>query len=201
MKTLSCINLISIILKITKMKTFKKLILISNILFATLTINAQHFISANEIASLNAASVKAYLSSSGWDTSPMTINGVVSYKITYNTTDVFGEPTVASGALYVPQIDCDTVPMVSYQHGTVFHKAEVPSNNYDRAQGLLYSGNGYITTLPDYLGMGVNPGIHPYVHWESEATASIDLIRAAREFLMDSLQIREIGRASCRERV
>ncbi|HZK07064.1 MAG TPA: T9SS type A sorting domain-containing protein, partial [Bacteroidales bacterium] len=29
------------------------------------------------------------------------------------------------------------------------------------------------------------------VHWESEATASIDLIRAAREFLMDSLQIRD----------
>ena len=37
--------------------------------------------------------------------------------------------------------------------------------------------------------MGDNPGIHPYVHWESEATASIDLIRASREFLMDSLEI------------
>ena len=173
------------------MKTFKKLVLISTILFTTLTINAQYFISANKIASLNAASVETYLSTSGWDTSPMTINAVVSYKITYNTTDVFGEPTVASGALYVPQFDCDTMPLVSWQHGTEYHKAHVPSNNYERGSGLFYSGNGYITTLPDYLGMGVNPGIHPYVHWESEATASIDLIRAAREFLNDTLSIRD----------
>jgi hypothetical protein len=81
------------------------------------------------------------------------------------------------------------MPLVSYQHGTQYDKMVVPSNNYYIGRGLLYSGNGYITTLPDYLGMGVNPGIHPYVHWESEATASIDLMRAAREFLLDTLQI------------
>ena len=43
----------------------------------------------------------------------MILNGVISYKITYNTIDVFGDPTIASGALYVPQIECDTLPFVS----------------------------------------------------------------------------------------
>ena len=172
------------------MKNFKELILATNLLLFTLTLNSQYLVSATELSSLSAPLVEAYLNSHGWDTSPMTINGVTSYKIIYNTTDVHGDPTVASGALYVPQL-CDTMPLVSYQHGTEFHKAHVPSNNYVRDRGLLYSGNGFITTMPDYLGMGVNPGIHPYVHWESEATASIDLIRAAREYLMDELHIRD----------
>ena len=170
------------------MKNLNKLLFVANLLLISSTINAQYLVTATQIASLSASSVEAYLISWGWDTSPMTLNGVISYKITYNTTDVFGNPTVASGALYVPQL-CDTMPWVSNQHGTEFEKLTVPSNNYYRADGLFFAGNGYITTLPDYLGMGVNLGIHPYVHWESEATASIDLIRAAREYLSDTFQI------------
>lgn len=170
------------------MRNLIKLLIVSTMLLITSATNAQYLISASEITSLNAASVEAYLIVHGWDTSPMTINAVISYKIIYNTTDVHGNPTVASGALYLPQIDCDTIPLVSYQHQTETEKSTVPSNNYYRDRGLLYSGNGYITTMPDYLGLGDNPGIHPYIHWESEATASIDLIRAAREFLMDSFQ-------------
>ena len=150
---------------------------------------AQYLVSATHMYTYSDTDVQGYLNQGGWDTSPMNLNGVISYSITYNTTDVFGNPTIASGALYVPQL-CDLLPLVSWQHGTQFNKMNVPSNEYYyETRGLLYSGNGYITTLPDYLGMGVNPGIHPYVHWESEATASIDLIRAAREFLLDTLQI------------
>lgn len=172
------------------MKKYKKILFAASvsILLISSTINAQHLVSATEIANLSASAVEAYLISWGWDTSPMTLNGVISYKITYNTTDVFGEPTVASGALYIPQL-CDTLPWVSYQHGTEFKKTSVPSNNFFRENALFYSGNGYITTLPDYLGLGDNPGHHPYIHWKSEATASIDLIRAAKEFLFDSFQI------------
>jgi acetyl esterase/lipase len=149
---------------------------------------AQYLVSATHMYTISASDVLNYLNNQGYDTSSMTLNAVISYTITYNTTDVFGNPTIASGALYVPQLG-DLLPLVSYQHGTEFNKSEVPSNGYYWVPGLLYSGNGYITTLPDYLGMGVNPGIHPYVHWESEATASIDLMRAAREYLLDTLQI------------
>ena len=173
------------------MKNSKKLLFVSNLLLITSFLNAQHFISATEIGNRNISKVQANLIWLGWDTSTMTLNAVKSYKILYNTTDVHGNPTIASGALYVPQTSRNTMPLISWQHGTVFQKSAVPSNNYSKGVGLLYSGNGYISTMPDYLGLGDNLGIHPYIHWESEATASIDLIRAAREFLRDSLQIRD----------
>ena len=34
-----------------------------------------------------------------------------------------------------------------------------------------------------------SPGLHPYVHGESEATASIDMIRAAREFIVSNTSL------------
>jgi pimeloyl-ACP methyl ester carboxylesterase len=43
-------------------------------------------------------------------------------------------------------------------------------------------GVGFLTVAPDYLGLGDSPGFHPYVHAETEATASVDMLRAAREF-------------------
>jgi len=150
---------------------------------------AQYLVSSTQIAVRNESQVQDFLMVYGFDTDSMQLNGVKTYKITYSTTDVFGNPTIASGALYVPQLDCNELPFVSFQHGTEFEKLSVPSTGRYTDRGLMYSGNGYITTLPDYLGLGDNPGIHPYIHWESEATASIDLIRAAREFLNDSLQI------------
>ena len=42
---------------------------------------------------------------------------------------------------------------------------------------------------PITLGMGDSPGLHPYVHGESEATASVDMIRAAREFITNDLNL------------
>ena len=116
---------------------------------------AQYFVSATHMYTYSNTEVQGYLDAGGWDTSSMTLSGVISYSITYNTTDVFGNPTIASGALYVSQCG-NRMPLVSYQHGTQFIKSEVPSNEYYyETRGLLYSGNGYITTLPDYLGMGV----------------------------------------------
>jgi len=169
----------------------KKLLLAVSLILMTSFVNAQYLVSATELLSKNGSQIKNILNYWGWETDTMTFNGAVMYKITYNTTDVFGEPTVASGALFVPLISCDTLPFVSYQHGTEFEKIAVPSNTYGYTTGLFFSGNGYIATMPDYLGMGDNPGLHPYVHWESEATASIDLIRAAREYLNDILLIRD----------
>ena len=101
----------------------KKLLFTISIALLASSVYAQHFISATEFYNGNAHQVQTYLNNDGWDTSPMTINGVIGYKIIYKTTDVFGNPTIASGALYVPQIDCDTLPFVSWQHGTVFEKS------------------------------------------------------------------------------
>ena len=167
----------------------------SKLLFTAITfvmgfqlLQAQYLVSATQMEDRTIAQIQTVLDNGGWDTNSMVLNPVISYSITYNTTDVLGNPTIASGALYVPQL-CDVLPLVSYQHGTQFNSAWVPSTGYFEDRGLLYAGNGFITTLPDYLGMGVNAGMQHYFHSETEATASIDLIRASKEFLLNSLQI------------
>jgi len=107
------------------------------------------------------------------------------YKLTYNTVDVQGNETVASGSIAIPSnSECASMPIAVYCHGTVLRQNDVPSE--DNTEGFLskvFASTGYITVAPDYLGLGENAGFHPYVHAESQATATIDLIRAAREFL------------------
>lgn len=107
------------------------------------------------------------------------------YRITYTTTDTDGEPTVASGALTVPVSNsCNAFPMVAYCHGTVLRRFDVPSEqNFEGLLAVALASAGYITVAPDYVGLGEDEGVHPYVHAESQATATLDLISAAREFL------------------
>ncbi|MEL7122137.1 MAG: T9SS type A sorting domain-containing protein [Bacteroidota bacterium] len=104
------------------------------------------------------------------------------YKITYTTKDVFGEETVASGLVVVPEIEGFALPTTVYQHGTVFDRAAVPSNNVGEAfVGQVLAGSGYVAVLPDYLGLGDNPGIHPYLHADTEASVAIDMLFAVEE--------------------
>ncbi|MFK7950406.1 MAG: T9SS type A sorting domain-containing protein [Saprospiraceae bacterium] len=114
------------------------------------------------------------------------LNGVDEYKVVYNTVDVNGNPTIASGAMYIPH-SCDNFPMSVYQHGTQFDPEVVPSRG-EEPIGLAFAGFGFATIAPDYLGMGDNDiNIHPYLHAESQATVATDLLRAARSFIADSL--------------
>jgi hypothetical protein len=109
-------------------------------------------------------------------------NGIEIHRILYATVDPFGQPTVASGALVLPLVDC-SFPLAAYMHGTILDREDVPSRLSDEiVVGYFLGGTGYVTVLPDYLGLGDGPGPHPYIHARSEATASIDMLRAAREF-------------------
>lgn len=111
-------------------------------------------------------------------------NEVAMYIVRYKTNDINGNLDTASGALMVPlNRPCAAYPLMNYNHGTVFEKMEVPSRFYEVDAGLLWASHGFIATMPDYLGMGDARGIHPYQHAESEATATVDFIRAAREYL------------------
>jgi hypothetical protein len=75
------------------------------------------------------------------------------------------------------------LPVVSYAHGTTLQKDDVPSKLSDeRYIGVAFATAGYAAALPDYLGLGDSPGFHPYHHAESEATATIDLLRATRSY-------------------
>jgi len=117
------------------------------------------------------------------------------YYVLYNTVNTEGNATQASGAFMVPVTDsCNYFPYVSFQHGTVLRKNDVPSrNNSEAIVGHYFATLGYVVSMPDYLGLGDNGGLHPYVHSESEATATVDLIRACREYMQDSLGISDNG--------
>lgn len=109
------------------------------------------------------------------------------YKVLYNTVDGNGNPTVASGGFAVPQsTDCEGFPMAVYQHGTVLNKEDVPSRDAGAFSiEKSWASKGFYVAAPDFIGMGDNPGLHPYLHAESEATAARDLIRAGREILQE----------------
>ena len=112
------------------------------------------------------------------------------YKLVYNTVDTQGQPTLASGAIAVPSSTCETLPLLAYCHGTVLRKQDIPSaENGESLIGKLFAGGGYVSIMPDYIGLGESSGLHPYVHAESQATATLDMIRAAREFLSTELDI------------
>jgi len=82
------------------------------------------------------------------------------YKMMYNTIDVHGNPTIASGAFVVPSnTNCADFPMDPYNHGTALPKNDVPSNdNQEEIVVKVFAAGGYFVCMPDYLGMGGGPG-------------------------------------------
>lgn len=112
--------------------------------------------------------------------------GVQAYKIIYATTDAKGQSTQASGLITVPELEGYAFPLICYQHGTVWEKEDIPSNLSEETDvAWLLGSNGYVAVLPDYLGFGESPGIHPYLHADSEAGVAIDMLYAARELALE----------------
>lgn len=108
-------------------------------------------------------------------------NGIKVYKVLYQTPDVQGVPDTASGVLVLPDIE-EPLPIVAYHHGTTSPKENVPSRESFIVAELYFAGKGYVTTSADFLGLGDSRGFHPYLHAATQASASIDLIRAAQIF-------------------
>lgn len=111
---------------------------------------------------------------------------VASYAVVYETVDAHGEVTRASGAISLPVRPFAPLPVVSYQHGTSVRRIDVPSaSENERIIGIAFAATGYLAAMPDYLGLGESPGLHPYVHAATSATAVVDMLRAATDFATD----------------
>ncbi len=103
----------------------------------------------------------------------------------YQTIDPMGNPIQASGLVVIPN-SSNAKPLLSFAHGTILNKNDVPSMaGGGREAGLLYGSEGYVTVLADFIGLGSSEGLHPYMHAESEATASIDMLRATQHLCKD----------------
>jgi hypothetical protein len=74
---------------------------------------------------------------------------------------------------------------VFYGHGTQVFRGNAPSvthDSWETAAPITYASAGFAAVAPDYLGLGLGPGQHPWMHVPSEVTASVDLLRAARTY-------------------
>lgn len=140
------------------------------------------------------ADVDAFLTSDHFD--PGTDRyGVRTYRLVYRTTSATGKPTVASGLLALPLNGAKRLSTVEFDHGTEIYKTDAPSTSDDvfsQGPSLTFASAGFAAVAPDYLGLGVGPGSHPWMDVPSETTASIDLLRAARTLVTQ--QGRELNR-------
>lgn len=109
-------------------------------------------------------------------------------KLVYYTVDPDGFLVKASGTIMIP-IGTDHLPLLSFHHGTETKRDLVVSSNPLIAEGvaaMIMASRGFVTCIPDYLGLGESYIIHPYLYASSSADASIDLLRAARKFCQEN---------------
>lgn len=103
------------------------------------------------------------------------------------------KPTIASGLIAIPETGNATMPVVSYQHGTVFSKTEVPSmleQSYEtRIEVAQFAGNGYILIAADYFGKGISEETDSYTVKESTQQACLDMYKAAH-YVTEALGIK-----------
>jgi hypothetical protein len=103
------------------------------------------------------------------------------YKINYTTKTINLELDTASGLYCVPLDENAVFPIMIYDHGTVDNRHAVPSEDYNsQIFPVIFASQGYMCVAPDYIGLGISKGIHPYIHPESEAWASIDLLKSVK---------------------
>ena len=141
---------------------------------------------------------------------PEAANAVSLYKVQYTTVipEQGNKPTLASGLVAVPQPTLQgtgqnagqaakkRLPVVSYQHGTVFTRTAVPSrpeeSDETRIVTARLAGNGYVVIAADYIGKGDSAEPDSYMVREATVQACMDMLFAARAVLAD-LGIEEEG--------
>jgi pimeloyl-ACP methyl ester carboxylesterase len=165
------------------MKIYIKILVIW--LLLTGTARAQVLISSTLIQAYSTQQVDSVFTANSLPSFLLPIRyGVDIYRIEYNTVGIDSLPTIATGALLIPHGNLCKLPLISYQHGTLQKKTNSPSfNKGEIIVGVANATDGFAVCIPDYLGLGSNlMPLHPFLHAQSEATASIDMMRASREF-------------------
>lgn len=116
---------------------------------------------------------------------------VKQYRVTYQTLDGDGKLSTASGIIAVPQKPAGAKsPLLSFQHGTVFHDKEAPSNDTVATSPVnIIASLGFVVVAADYIGYGASQGKdHPYLQKDPSAAVVTDFIVAARQWLAEQRQ-------------
>ena len=137
----------------------------------------------------------------------MAKNEVDLYKVEYDSAipEQGNRPTKAYGLLAIPKdVGGVALPFLSYQHGTVFGKYEVPSyafladekmrygNSYEtRLAVAQFAGNGYVVFAADYFGMGDSLEPEGYMVKGSHQQACLDLYLQVKDWLATNKSINQ----------
>lgn len=116
---------------------------------------------------------------------PLTAESAELYRIIYETIDPQGTPTKCSGAIVVPKGTMTKYPLVSFNHGTMCSRFDVPSRiNFQLLAAIsAFTTGSYLLVSTDYLGLGESElSYHPYCHADSLASSSKDMLIAAKSF-------------------
>ena len=116
-------------------------------------------------------------------------NDLTLYKLTYQSSipEMKNKPTIATGLIAIPDQVKEGVPMISYQHGTVFGRKDVPSNIESSMEMKLilsqFGGQGFVCISADYIGLGDSKEPNSYFSRKATEEACMDMYSASTEFL------------------
>ena len=110
------------------------------------------------------------------------------YDIKYESIDHNGAVDTLSGLISFPHSDLEAFPILTYQHGTLILDSQAPSitglsvNNYEVLfVGLATTPAGFITVMPDYVGIGDPYKYHPYMIADPHTRSVVDILRATKK--------------------
>ncbi len=139
------------------------------------------------VATFTAADIDASTAASGLQ--PLTGKALCDVRVqslNFSTIGVNGESANSSGVLLVPAGACanQAYPLIAYDRGTEVSKPRTLASATDKetfSLAAFFAAQGYAVVAPDYLGYAKSTyAFHPYLHADSEASTTIDAIRAAR---------------------
>lgn len=120
---------------------------------------------------------------------------LVLYNMLYWTVDAFGNPVQASGVVMVP-VGKESVPLLSFQHGTMLTKKEAPTLSDSAELGFAVTfatTDGFVISMMDHQGMGQaaqNPRdrdkrrqLQPYCQGDTLAKGAADMMLALKQFM------------------
>lgn len=121
---------------------------------------------------------------------PAPKQGVKLYRVTYHSIipEQQDRPTIATGLVAIPDQRKGVMPVVSYQHGTVFGKLECPSEIANSMETKLmlatYGAHGYVVIAADYFGLGAtSKEPNSYFARQSTEQACMDMYTASMTVL------------------
>jgi hypothetical protein len=158
---------------------------------STLIILSGFISEAQELVSVTPKGSRTKLQLTTEYSNPFIRNGAKYYSVLYTSPDAKGNKDTLSGLMVIPDDLKFKYPKLIYQHGTSDCKKCVPSffgaAGADEGEiGLIGCGLGYITFLPDYVGMGNGRGFQTYVHASTIQSATDNFLKATENWLLEN---------------